>query len=108
HAPLRALGMSGRQLMTLSLLPVAVVALGAAIVAVGLAMAVSPLFPIGLFRQLEPSPGIRVDAVALVIGAAGTILLIALAGAWPARRASVHAGRATSALRPGPDRTANP
>ena len=107
HAALRALGMSGRQLVTLSLLPIVVVAVCSAIVAVGLAIAVSPLFPIGLFRQLEPSPGIRVDGAALAIGAAGTILLIILAGAWPAWRASVTAGRSQSALTPGTNRTAN-
>ena len=107
HNALRALGMSRRQLRALSLLRVAVVAVGAAIVAVGLAVAFSPLFPIGLFRQLEPSPGVRVDLAALWLGAAGTILLIALAGVWPAWRVRAAAGRAQNAISPRANRTAN-
>lgn len=107
HATLRSIGMSTRQLTMLSFLPVVVVALGATIVAVGLAIAVSPVFPIGLFRQLEPSPGIRMDSVALALGAVGTILLIVVAGALPARRAGATAGRAQGAFSRGSNRVAN-
>src|SRR5579864_8069220 len=61
HSALRALGISDRQLTMLSLVSVAVVGIGAAIVAVGVAIAGSPLFPIGVMRQLEASPGVRVE-----------------------------------------------
>jgi len=107
HAALRALGMSGRQLTMLSLASVAVVAFGAAILAVVLALAVSPLFPIGLMRQLEASPGVRVDGVALAIGAAGSLVLILLVGVWPVRRARATGGRTRGTSTPGTNRTGN-
>ena len=92
YGALRALGMSSRQLMMLSLLRVAVVGLGAALVTVVVAIAASPFLPIGLMRQLETSSGFRVDSVALAIGGGATVLLIILAGVWPAWRASKTAG----------------
>src|SRR5207237_3103825 len=92
YGALRALGMSSRQLMMLSLLRVAVVGLGAALVTVVVAIAASPFLPIGLMRQLETSSGFRVDSVALAIGGGATFLLIILAGVWPAWRATKTAG----------------
>src|ERR1041384_11482 len=88
YAALRALGMSSRQLVMLSLLRVAMVAIGAAIVSIVVAVAASPLFPVGLMRQLEVSQGLRFDSVAIGVGAVGTILLVGLAGVWPAWRSS--------------------
>ena len=85
---LRALGMSRAQLFGLSMLRVGLVAAGAAVAGVLIAVVASPLFPIGFMHQLEVSPGIRLDMVALALGAAGTILLILLAGLYPAWRSS--------------------
>ena len=45
----------------------------AAVVAVGVAIAISPLFPIGLARQAEPSPGVDADWVVLSLGALLTL-----------------------------------
>jgi ABC-type antimicrobial peptide transport system permease subunit len=85
---LRALGMSRKQLFGLAMIRVGLVGAIAAVVTVAIAIAASPIFPIGFMHQLEVSPGVRFDALALLAGAGGTIALILLAGLWPAWRAS--------------------
>ena len=78
---LRALGMSRSRLAVLSLARVAVVTAAGAVVAVVVAIAASPLMPIGPARLAEPSPGIDVNLVILgtgfvIIAAAPLLLLI--------------------------------
>ena len=58
---LRALGMSPRQLLAAGLARAAVIGAGGAVAAGLLAVAASPLFPVGLARVAEPYPGLRVD-----------------------------------------------
>ena len=102
---LRALGMSRTQTVLLAIARIAVVGLGAAVVAVVVSVALSPLFPIGFMRDLEVSPGLRVDGAVVALGAAGALLLIILAGAvpaWLSSRATAQQMRA-----PGKTRTAN-
>lgn len=87
---LRAIGMTRRQLYAVGLLSaVAVGAVGVAI-AVGLALALSPLAPLGdLARKAEPEPGLSIDVAVFAIGAAATIVLTALLAApaaWMAAR----------------------
>ena len=82
---LRALGMSPRQLLAVGLARAAVIGAGGAVTAGLLAVAASPLFPVGLARVAEPYPGLRVDGVVVVLGALATVLATmacAIPAAW--------------------------
>jgi hypothetical protein len=59
HPTLRALGMTGGQLVGVALIRAAVIGVGGAMVAVATAVALSPLTPIGLARRAELHPGCR-------------------------------------------------
>jgi hypothetical protein len=65
---LRAFGMSRHRLALLSLARVALVTAAGAVVAIAVAVAASPLMPIGPARFAEPSPGIDVSLPILGIG----------------------------------------
>ena len=65
---LRAFGMSRHRLALLSLARVALVTAAGAVVAIAVAVAASPLMPIGPARFAEPSPGIDVNLPILGIG----------------------------------------
>jgi hypothetical protein len=93
---LHALGMTRRQRVAVSLLRVGVVAGGGAVVAGALAVALSPLFPIGVARLAEPHPGVAVDMPAVGVGA--LILAVLLPAAL-----LVPAWRIAGVRRPGPD-----
>jgi hypothetical protein len=77
---LKALGMTSDQLRASGMMRVgsmaAAGALGAAIVAVLL----SPLLPLGSARVAEPHPGFAFDALALVVGGVGVLLVVSLLG----------------------------
>jgi hypothetical protein len=76
---LRALG-AGPLTIGLDICAGAIGAIGLGIVlAAGVAVAMSPLAPLGQLHRLEPDPGISADWTVLVAGAA--ILLVVLAGA---------------------------
>jgi len=64
--------------------------LGAAAVlpAALVAVALSPLAPIGLARTAEPHPGVALDATVLLLGAAVILLFPAVVGVFPAWRAA--------------------
>ena len=86
---LRALGMTRGALVGLAAARALAVALPAAVLAVLVAYALSPLAPIGWARELEPDPGLSFDASIVL---AGGILVLAtmllagvLAGAWAIR-----------------------
>lgn len=49
-----------------------------ALVAAAIAIAGSPLFPVGISRTAEPNPGISIDFVVLAIGVSATLLLTTL------------------------------
>ena len=92
---LRALGMTRARLIGLSLARVAAVTVAGAAIAVAVAIAASPLMPIGPARLAEPSPGVEVNVAILGAGFACIALLpLLLAGpaAWRA------AGRSASPL----------
>src|SRR6266496_5320358 len=65
---LRALGMTRSRLAALSLARAAVVTTAGAAAAVGVAIAASPLMPIGPARAAEPSPGVEVNLAILGAG----------------------------------------
>jgi MacB-like periplasmic core domain len=91
HPALRALGMTSGQLVAAVLVRGAVVGIGGALMAVTLAVLLSPLTPIGLARRAEVAPGVAADVPVLVLGAGGLLLLVlartGLAG-WAATRAA--------------------
>ena len=71
---LRALGMGRSRLAALALAGVAVVTTTGAVVAVGIAIAASPLMPIGPARAAEPSPGVEVNLA--ILGAGFVIIAV--------------------------------
>lgn len=64
-----SLGMTRCQHFAIGALACLPVAVGGALLAVPLAVAASPLLPIGLSRQAEPDPGVSFDAAILLPGA---------------------------------------
>jgi hypothetical protein len=86
---LRALGVNRAALVTLSMARLAIVTVTGAIVAVAVAVAASPLMPIGPARLAEPDPGVEVNLAILGAGFAAIALLplaVLLPPAWRAAR----------------------
>ena len=100
---LAALGTTRGQLTAAGLAEVAVAGSAGAVLAAGVAVAVSPLTPIGIARLAEPSPGVSADWLVLATGAAAIVLLLTVRASWPAWRvASARVtGRAVAARGPG-------
>jgi len=86
HPALAALGMTRRQLTAAGLAEVGAAAMAGAVLAAGVAVAGSPLMPIGPARVAEPGPGVSVDVPVLVIGSAATVALLLARAALPAWR----------------------
>ena len=87
-AVLRSLGADRRQLVSAELAVSGLVGIAGAALAVAVAVAASPLMPVGLARQAEISPGVNADPLFLVPGFFVLVALITLAAAVPAIRAS--------------------
>jgi ABC-type antimicrobial peptide transport system permease subunit len=86
---LRALGVQRATLVTLSLARLGIVTVTGAIVAIAIAIAASPLMPIGPARLAEPHPGMEVNLAILGAGFAVIALLplaVLLPPAWRAAR----------------------
>jgi len=86
---LRALGVQRAALVTLSLARLGIVTVTGAIVAVAVAIAASPLMPIGPARLAEPHPGVEVNLAILGAGFAAIALLplaVLIPPAWRAAR----------------------
>ncbi len=84
---LRALGVAPGQLVGLSLARTAIVTTTGALLAVIVALAASPLTPIGPARVAEPHPGLAVNVAVLGAGLGATMLLplvLVLPAAWRA------------------------
>src|SRR5215470_913011 len=97
---LRGLGMSRSRLVALSLARVAAVTTAGAAVAVVVAIAASPLMPIGPARFAEPSPGVEINLAILGAGfvlIAGVPLLVMVPAAL---RAANRAGGALGLAEP--------
>jgi ABC-type lipoprotein release transport system permease subunit len=98
---LRALGMTRSRLTVLSLARVAVVTATGGAIAVGVAVAASPLMPIGPARLAEPGPGVEVNLAILATGfaviAAVPLLLIVPAALRAAARGGGVGGLAEPA-----------
>src|SRR6185369_9921658 len=105
---LAALGMTRAQLMAAGLLEVGVAAATGAVAAAGLAVAASPLMPIGTARLAEPDPGVSADAAVLTAGVAAIVVLAVARVAGPAWRlaSSGNADRAAAAASAGRSKVA--
>jgi putative ABC transport system permease protein len=90
---LGALGFTRSQRFGLGALRLLAVNGGAAVLALGIALAASSLFPRGLVRTAEPDPGFAVDAPVLTAGAVAILIAVAALGAIPAARAAGTAAR---------------
>ena len=86
NAVLSALGMTRRQLLAAGLIEVGAAAVAGALLAAAVALAASPLMPIGPARLAEPDPGVSADVAVLAIGFAGIVLVLVAQAGWPAWR----------------------
>jgi putative ABC transport system permease protein len=102
HPTLRALGMTRRELLMVDIARAAAIGAVAASLAVALAVAFSPLMPIGLARDLEPAPGLSFDPFVLGLGGAGVFLAVALAGAFTTSQARTAPAEVRAARSCGP------
>ena len=101
HETLAALGMTGGQRWALGMARAALIGAAGAIVAVVLAIALSPLTPVGLARTAEPDPGLRVDGPVLGLGLLATLVavpVLALVPTWRARRRADRESRRPSSV----------
>ncbi len=97
---LRAMGMSRTQLVIAAIEPHVITALVAIAVAAATAIVASRWFPVGLAARIDPSRGIRVDVVLVVLGVivlAALVLGAATVAALQATRLDLgSAGRAST------------
>lgn len=90
---LRALGSTRRDMFAASMLEVMVVAGLGALIATVIAVACSPVFPVGPARLAEIDPGVAVDPFALVVGVGVLLLVVPALAAGPAWRLASGRGR---------------
>jgi FtsX-like permease family len=104
YGALRAVGMSRGQLAAAGLIRAAVIGTAGAVLAVVLAIAASPLFPVGLAAIAEPRAGLDADWLVLGLGLLGVVLATVGCAAWPAWRTAAAASRppASAPLRSRP------
>ena len=88
YATLRALGMRRRQLLAAGLARAAAIGAAGSAAGVLLAVALSPVFPLGLARIAEPHPGISADPIVLGLGSAAVLLATVGCAALPAWQAA--------------------
>jgi hypothetical protein len=104
---LAALGLTRRQLAAAGLAEVGAAAAAGAVLACGVAVAASPLMPIGPASLAEPDPGASIDVPVLTVGFIGIVVLLVARVAWPAwrlasaRRAAGRSGTGTAGRRSG-------
>ena len=96
---LGALGLSQVQRFGLGMLRPLAITIMAAGVAVVVAVAASPLLPLGIARTAEPDLGLAVDTVVLGLGVLTTIVGLVALVAWPTWRAAGPGDRATRGTR---------
>jgi hypothetical protein len=90
---LSALGLNRAQRTGLGLVRAGVIGVGAALVAVAVALAASPLLPVGLARRVEPNRGLDLDSTLVGVGALVSLAFIVAVGgvaAWLASAATVR------------------
>jgi hypothetical protein len=82
----RAIGFSVGQVRLVELATLLSVGLPGVVAALALAVALSPLFPVGALRPLEPDTGVQADVTVLALGAAAVLLVLAAVERLGARR----------------------
>ena len=100
---LGALGLARGGLLLVGVLRAAIVGAASAILAVLVAIALSPLAPAGDARLADPDPGVNLDGNVIALGAGGVVLaaiLLALMPAWRGARRGLQPADTTPALRP--------
>jgi putative ABC transport system permease protein len=105
---LKSLGLTRRQVVSIGTSRGLVVGVLGAAGAVIVAVAASPLTPVGLARLAEPSPGVRADALVLLVGALAIVAAGALLGTVAASRADVRERARRAPRQPVPQRVASP
>jgi len=88
YPTLAVLGLERRELVLLGLARNAVVALSGAVGAAAVAVAMSPIAPLGEARTAEPSTGVTVDHLVVGLGALAVVVAVVALGTWPASRAA--------------------
>jgi len=83
---LRALGVVPRQIAAAGLARAALIGGAGAVLTVIVAVAVSPVFPVGLGGIAEPHPGLDADWAALLLGTGGVLVATVGVAGWPAWR----------------------
>jgi hypothetical protein len=92
-----ALGFGRSQRFVASALDIAIVGIVGALVAGALALALSPLMPVGPARTAEPHPGLHVDGTVVGLGMVIIVLAVTALGAvlaWRAARVATKEARA--------------
>jgi FtsX-like permease family len=97
---LRSFGMGPAQLTAAGLVRAALIGVVGAVVALGVAVAASPVFPVGLAAIAEPHPGVNADWLVLGLGLVGVVVVVTCCAAWPAWRAATAALRQADAPPP--------
>ena len=88
YLTISVLGAERRQLVMLSMARNAVVGLVGAGAAMAVAVACSPIAPLGEARVAEPSGGVSFDPLVLPVGALVIVAVVIALGIWPALRAA--------------------
>jgi hypothetical protein len=101
---LRALGMTGSQLVGVAVVRAAPVAVAGAALAVAGAVALSPATPLGVARRAELDPGVAVDLPVLAVGAAAVVAAVLACAALAGWRAAQDRGGGLDAEAAGPGR----
>lgn len=81
RATLASLGVEHRQLVAVTVIQTATMAVPAALVALVVALAASPLMPIGPAGDIDPQRGFDADLAVLGLGSAGLVALLLAGGA---------------------------
>jgi hypothetical protein len=92
------MGLTGRGRFLDAAAPAALAAAAGCVGAVAVAIAASPLLPLGLAGRAEPHPGLAVNVVVLAAGAAVLLVLALAVVAWPAWRLSRRAATTSGAI----------
>jgi ABC-type lipoprotein release transport system permease subunit len=98
---LRALGCGRRTLTLVGVLRGLTIGVGGALIALVVAWAASPVFPLGPLHEIDPSNGFDLDATVLAIGAVLVVAIVVLHGAILSRntrRAMARRSRVGDAL----------
>jgi len=108
YGVLSALGMTRGGLLALAAARLALVTVAGGVIAIGIAIAASPLMPIGAARLAEPQPGLDLDPLILGVGFAAVVLLPLVVLMAPAIRAVRQARGAGASGPPAVQPTARP